>query len=47
MDLTARRGVIVSPGSGASDGRFLYFAWLVEEGDIWVMDVVQDDGSDD
>ena len=26
-----------------ADGRFLYFSWSEEEGDIWVMDVVTDE----
>ena len=39
-DLTGRRG-----GLGmtiATDGKFLYFSWEEDLGDIWVMDVVTD-----
>ena len=43
MDPTGRSGTLPVPGSAASDGRYLYFAWMVNEGDIWVMDVVQDE----
>lgn len=28
-------------GNGKTDGRYLYFAWRADQGDIWVMDVVQ------
>lgn len=39
-DLAGRRGRL---GAGvATDGRQLYFTWREEPGDIWVMDVVQD-----
>ena len=31
----------------APDGQFLYFSWREAVGDIWVMDVVQDNGSDE
>ncbi len=41
-NLTGRRG---GGGGGemTTDGRYLYFAWGGREGDIWVMDVVQDE----
>ena len=39
-DLAGRRGTL---GWGvATDGRFLYFSWAEETGDIWVMDVTND-----
>ncbi len=47
MELAGKRGSLVIPDSHASDGRYLYFSWREHQGDIWVMDVVQDDGSDD
>ncbi len=34
-------------GRFATDGDYVYFTWVQNKGDIWVMDVVQDDGSDD
>jgi len=38
--LEGRRGNI---GDGfATDGRYLYFTWREDDGDIWVMDVVKD-----
>ena len=50
-DLEGRQGYMYFfPGEGAEyapDGRFLYFSWREDVGDIWVMDVVQDNGSDD
>ena len=27
--------------NGKTDGRYLYFAWRADQGDIWVMDVLQ------
>ena len=44
-DLRGRPGR-VAPGL-AIGAEFLYFGWGQATGDIWVMDVVQDDGSDD
>ena len=44
-DLIGRRGRL---GFGfATDGQHFYFPWEEDTGDIWVMDVVQDGGSDD
>ena len=40
-ELTGERGELVQ--SLATDGRFLYFAWQRDIGDIWVMDVVSDE----
>ncbi len=37
-DTLARFGWL---GALATDGDFLYFIWEEDEGDIWVMDVVQ------
>ncbi|HAK54802.1 MAG TPA: hypothetical protein DCP38_04875 [Acidobacteria bacterium] len=36
-------------GEMSTDGHYLYFPWNARQGDIWVMDVIQDqdDGSDD
>jgi hypothetical protein len=39
-DLEGRRGHLGTQGL-ATDGRYLYFRWEEELGDIWVMDVVQ------
>jgi Tol biopolymer transport system component len=36
--LEGRRGNI--DGEFSADGRYLYFLWREDEGDIWVMDVV-------
>ena len=38
--LEGRRGNIGD--SFATDGRYLYFTWREDDGDIWVMDVVKD-----
>ena len=43
-DLTPRSG---SRGNWTADGEYVYVAWGQFRADIWVMDVVQDDGSDD
>jgi hypothetical protein len=40
-DLTGRRGAM-RPFSLATDGKYLYFTWGEELGDIWVMDVVRE-----
>ncbi len=45
-ELRGRRGVINNDAL-ATDGEYLYFVWREDSADIWVMDVVQDDGSDD
>ena len=39
--LPGRRGSLGS--SIATDGRYLYFNWSEDVGDIWVMDVATDD----
>ena len=44
-DLQSRRGQF-NGNALATDGEYLYFVWQVDSTDIWVMDVVQDDGSD-
>ena len=36
-DLRGRRGDLVE--NFASDGKYLYFVWREDDGDIWVMDV--------
>ena len=41
-DLVGRPGR-VSATCLATDGRFLFFAWREDLGDIWVMDVVTDE----
>ncbi len=38
--LSGRR-VWLYEDSLATDGQYLYFTWLEDVGDIWVMDVVQ------
>jgi TolB protein len=38
-DLAGRSGTL---GNRATDGRYLYFAWQEDLGDIWVMDVATD-----
>ena len=40
-DLSGRAGE-VGEFSLATDGRFLYFAWIAPQADLWVMDVVAD-----
>ena len=40
-DLTGRRGSLSD--ALATDGEYLYFTWGEDLGDLWVMDVVQDD----
>ena len=47
MELTGKRGALSVFGSAAFDGHYLYFVWREDQGDIWVMDVVRNDGSDD
>ena len=42
--LHGRRGALW--GSIAADGRFLYFIWSEDVGDLWVMDLVQSGRSD-
>jgi len=39
-DLRGRRGGLV-PNSLASDGRYLYFAWQEDLGDIWIADLTR------
>ena len=39
-DLRGRRGTIVT-NSIATDGRFLYFSWQEDLGDLWVADLVK------
>jgi Tol biopolymer transport system component len=39
-DLRGRRGM-PGPNALATDGRYLYFAWDEDLGDLWVMDVVR------
>ena len=41
-DLVGKRGEHGLLGL-ATDGRFLYFTWSEDVGDIWVMDVVTDE----
>jgi Tol biopolymer transport system component len=41
-DLTVRRGS-ANAGEMSTDGRYLYFAWGGNEGDIWVMDLVDEE----
>ena len=43
-NLSGRRGRL---GRSGTDGRYVYFTWQEDLGDIWVMDVVQDDDEDD
>ena len=45
-DLAGRHGELGGYAL-ATDGHYLYFAWEEDLGDIWVMDVVQDDGGSD
>ena len=45
-DLQGRRGAF-NTNALSTDGEYLYFVWQADSADIWVMDVVQDDGSDD
>ena len=45
-DLVGKRGRLL-PEASATDGDYLYFGFEENFGDLWVMDVVQDDGSDD
>jgi hypothetical protein len=43
MSFKGRHGTFV-PTSGSAvsrDGRFVYFIWREDQGDIWVMDVVR------
>ena len=40
-DLSGKRGFLGAFGL-ATDGRYLYFSWQEDVGDIWVMDVVMD-----
>ena len=42
-ELGGRRGSFGAAGPFATDGTYLYFVWREESGDIWVMDVVQDE----
>ncbi len=44
-ELTDLRGKAGSTGAFAysTDGEYLYFVWREDQGDIWVMDVVQDE----
>lgn len=42
MDFSDKTGDI-SPDAFDTDGEYLYFAWREDQGDIWVMDVVQDE----
>ncbi len=37
-DFSGKRGSMA--GGPATDGKYLYFTWLEDAGDIWVMDVV-------
>ncbi len=39
-DLVGRQGQVSKP---ATDGRFLFFFWRENLGDIWVMDVVTEE----
>lgn len=43
MSFKGRHGTIVATsGSAVSrDGRFVYFLWREDQGDIWLMDVVR------
>ena len=43
-DLTGRHGVLGGNGL-TTDGAYLYFVWVDNLGDIWVMDVVSDSGT--
>ena len=43
-NLSGRRGQM---GRYRTNAHYVYFTWQEDLGDIWVMDVVQDDGSDD
>ena len=38
-DLSGRRG-LMEPSAFSTDGKYLYFVWRDDVGDIWVMDVV-------
>lgn len=40
-DFRGRRGSL-SPEALATDGKYLYFSWRVDLGDIWVMDMVRE-----
>ena len=42
MDLSGRPGGMPQDAFD-TDGKFLYFGWREDQGDIWVMDVVQDE----
>ena len=44
-DLVGKPGEM-GPAALATDGRYVYFTWRLDQRDIWVMDVVPDDGSD-
>ena len=44
-DLVGKPGEM-GPAALATDGRYVYFTWQLDQRDIWVMDVVPDDGSD-
>ena len=39
--LVGRRGTLGTNQPPATDGKFLYFTWRDDLGDIWVMDIVQ------
>jgi Tol biopolymer transport system component len=41
-DLAGRRGRLGSACAPVTDGQYLYFSWIEEFGDIWVMDVVRE-----
>ena len=40
--LLSHRGYDIGALSLATDGKYLYFTWRQDLGDIWVMDVVQE-----
>ena len=45
-DLRGRTGEGIGGYASSTDGRYLYFTWEENLGDIWVMDVVRDEGSE-
>ena len=42
-DLSGRPGSLLAGNSTASDAHYLYFCWVNDLSDIWVMDVVTDE----
>ena len=46
-EFEGKHGRLTESEVHSTDGRYLYFLWNTDIGDIWVADLVQDDGSHD